>query len=215
MPCKKCKDGKYKWGNTGECKYATKEECDKSNPNKYNKMKEYPTPLGKKTYDEYAKELKEFNLSANYRVELGLADDVEKLTQQAKDLIPDLNRDVDAIKTSKKNITQAEKQIDKKESVVEKADKKERELARAFESAKDSLATAERELNETKKTLENNKKDVDFLNKRLDKTKGKATKIRINLQKKLDDLEKAAKDLGVKIPTGEASKVLKKLISLL
>ena len=213
MPCKKCKDENYKYGNTGECKYATKEACEKANPKKYNKMQ--PTPLGKKTYEEYAKELKEFNFSANYRVELGIADDVEKLTQQAKDLIPDLNRDVDAIKVSEKNITQAEKQIVKKESVVEKADKKERELARAFESAKDNLATAERELKETKGTLENNKKDIDFLNKRLDKTKGKATKIRTNLQKKLDALEKAAKDLGVKIPTGEATKVLKKLISLL
>ena len=48
MPCKKCKDGKYKYGNTGECKYDTKEECDKANPNKYNKMKKYPTPLGSK-----------------------------------------------------------------------------------------------------------------------------------------------------------------------
>ena len=79
MPCKKCPDGKYKYGNTGECKYDTKEECDKANPNKYNKMKEYPTPLGKKTYDEYAKELKEFNLSAEpklTKVELSVADDV-------------------------------------------------------------------------------------------------------------------------------------------
>ena len=81
MPCKQCKDGKYKWGNTGECKYATKEECDKANPKKYNKMKEYPTPLGKKTYDEYAKELKEFNLSAEpklEKVELGAIDDIKK-----------------------------------------------------------------------------------------------------------------------------------------
>ena len=78
MPCKKCKDGKYKWGNTGECKYATKEECDKANPKKYNKMKEYPTPLGKKTYDEYAKELKEFNLSKVEKVELGAIDDIKK-----------------------------------------------------------------------------------------------------------------------------------------
>jgi hypothetical protein len=81
MPCKKCKDGKYKYGNTGECKYDTKEECDKANPNKYNKMKEYPTPLGKKTYDEYAKELKEFNLSAEpklEKVELGAIDDIKK-----------------------------------------------------------------------------------------------------------------------------------------
>ena len=92
MPCKKCKDGKYKYGNTGECKYDTKEECDKANPNKYNKMKEYPTPLGKKTYDEYAKELKEFNLSKVEKVELGKIQDVTKLynvIKKAKDNMDD------------------------------------------------------------------------------------------------------------------------------
>ena len=78
MPCKKCKDGKYKWGNTGECKYATKDECEKANPKNYNKMKNSPTPLGKKTYEEYAKELKEFNLSKVEKVELGLVDDISK-----------------------------------------------------------------------------------------------------------------------------------------
>jgi hypothetical protein len=35
MPCKKCKDGKYKWGNTGECKYDTIEECEKANADYY------------------------------------------------------------------------------------------------------------------------------------------------------------------------------------
>ena len=92
MPCKKCKDGKFKYGNTGECKYDTKEECDKANPNKYNKMKEYPTPLGKKTYDEYAKELKEFNLSKVEKVELGKIQDVTKLynvIKKAKDNMDD------------------------------------------------------------------------------------------------------------------------------
>ncbi len=43
---------------------------------------------------------------------------------------------------------------------------------------------------------ESNKKSIDFLNKRLDKTKGKATKTRSSLEKKLNALEKAAKDLG-------------------
>jgi len=74
MPCTKCKDGKYKWGETGECKYDSKESCEKANPKKYNKMR--PTPLGKKSYEEYAKELKEFNLSKVERVELGLVDDL-------------------------------------------------------------------------------------------------------------------------------------------
>ena len=80
MPCKKCKDGKYKWGNTGECKYATKDECEKANPKKYSKMK--PTPLGK-TYEEYEKELKEFNLSSQ-RVELGEIDDLRRFISNAE-----------------------------------------------------------------------------------------------------------------------------------
>ena len=37
MPCTKCKDGKYKWGETGSCKYATKEDCEKANPKHYKK----------------------------------------------------------------------------------------------------------------------------------------------------------------------------------
>ena len=80
MPCTKCKDGKYKWGNTGDCKYDTKEACEKANPKKYNKMN--PTPLGKKTYEEYAKELKEFNLSKVEKVELALVDDLKDLIKR-------------------------------------------------------------------------------------------------------------------------------------
>lgn len=37
MPCKKCKDDKYKWGETGSCKYATKEQCEEANPKHYSK----------------------------------------------------------------------------------------------------------------------------------------------------------------------------------
>jgi len=71
MPCTKCEEG-YKWGKTGECKYDSLESCESAN-SKYNKTQ--PTPLGKKTYEEYAKELKEFNLSSQ-KVELGLVDDI-------------------------------------------------------------------------------------------------------------------------------------------
>ena len=81
MPCTKCENGKYKWGETGECKYDSKEECEKANPKKYSKMK--PTPLGKKSYEEYEKELKEFNLSKVERVELALIDDIDKLLDNA------------------------------------------------------------------------------------------------------------------------------------
>ena len=81
MPCTKCKEGNYKWGKTGECEYATKEACESAN-HKYSKMK--PTPLGKKTYEEYEKELKEFNLSKVEKVELGLVDDLAKILDGLK-----------------------------------------------------------------------------------------------------------------------------------
>ena len=212
MPCTKCKEGKYKWGKTGECEYATKEACESAN-HKYSKMK--PTPLGKKTYEQYEKELKEFNLSSAYRVELGLADDVEKLTKQAKDLIPDLDRDVKGIKDYEKSELQNMKLVEKRNVAYEKAEEKYYDLRNKMESAQDKKDTTEREANEAIRSLEGYRKSIDELEKRLDKNKGQATKIRTNLQKKLDALEKAAKDLGVKIPTGDASKVLSKLISLL
>jgi len=149
------------------------------------------------------------------KIELGLTDDVEKLTQQAKALIPDLTRDIEGIKTSEKNVVIGNKLLDKQESIVENADKKERELFRALESAQDNLTTAKREFTGTKGSLENDKKNIEFLSKRLGKTKSQASKVKSNLANKLSALEKAAKDLGVKIPTGDASKILNKLISLL
>ena len=167
-------------------------------------------------FNELVREGKVTTMSKANRVELGLTQDVEKLIQQAKDLMPDLKRDVDAIKVSEKNITQAGKQIDKREGVLKKAEDNYTKYFRLLDTAEDNRNTARRELKETEGTLESNKKSVDFYNKRLDKTKGKASKTRSSLEKKLDDLEKAAKNLDVKIPaTKEAANILKKLIPLL
>ena len=80
MPCTKCENGKYKWGKTGECKYDSKEACEKANKKNYNKMR--PTPLGK-TYEQYEKELKEYNLSKVEKVDLSLVSDFEKKTDSA------------------------------------------------------------------------------------------------------------------------------------
>tara|TARA_R110002126_G_scaffold212683_1_gene359255 strand:+ start:119 stop:760 length:642 start_codon:yes stop_codon:yes gene_type:complete len=213
MPCEKCENDKYKWGKTGSCKYDTKEECEKANPKKYNKM--MPTPLGKKTYAEYEKELKEYNLSANYRVELGIADDVEKLTEQAKDLIPDLDRDVKGIKNYETSELKSYKEIDKRNAAFEKAEGKYFDFRDKMEKAEDVYDTTRREAEEAQRSLESTLKSINELEKRLDKNRSKATKVRTDLQKKLDALQKAAKDLGIKIPTGESTNVLKKLISLL
>ena len=38
MPCTKCKEGKYKWGETGACEYDTLQECEDANAS-YEEMK--------------------------------------------------------------------------------------------------------------------------------------------------------------------------------
>ena len=90
MPCTKCEEGNYKWGETGECKYDTLQDCESAN-SKYNKMQ--PTPLGKKSYEEYAKELKEFNLSKVEKVNLSLADDIKKQAQKLESAISKFGSD--------------------------------------------------------------------------------------------------------------------------
>jgi hypothetical protein len=97
MPCTKCEDGKYKWGETGECKYDSKEACEKANPKKYSKMN--PTPLGKKTYEEYEKELKEFNLSKVERVELATIPELIKEGKNAKKLINNAKKELQNLKS--------------------------------------------------------------------------------------------------------------------
>jgi hypothetical protein len=41
MPCTKCENGKYKWGETGDCQYDTLEDCrkDHQEPEGYEEMK--------------------------------------------------------------------------------------------------------------------------------------------------------------------------------
>jgi len=95
MPCTKCEEGKYKWGETGECKYDTLDACESAN-HKYSKMK--PTPLGKKTYEEYAKELKEFNLSKVERVELNLVNDFDSAWAAGFRFIEKANKELDEVK---------------------------------------------------------------------------------------------------------------------
>ena len=45
MPCKKCKDGKVKWGERGECKYDTIKECEEANKDYYEKTTSIVEPV--------------------------------------------------------------------------------------------------------------------------------------------------------------------------
>ena len=49
MPCYECENGKYKFGQTGECRYDTKSECDDANKDYY----------AQETYDDYPKSASE------------------------------------------------------------------------------------------------------------------------------------------------------------
>lgn len=35
MPCQECENGRYKWGETGECRYDTMEDCQLDNQGEY------------------------------------------------------------------------------------------------------------------------------------------------------------------------------------
>tara|TARA_R110000824_G_scaffold78329_2_gene197777 strand:+ start:69 stop:644 length:576 start_codon:yes stop_codon:yes gene_type:complete len=146
MPCKKCKDENYKYGNTGECKYATKEACEKANPKKYNKMR--PTPLGKKTYEEYEKELKEFNLSSQ-RVELGIIDDLKKDVETARKQVEGAER---LHKAAEKDDAEINKLASEYIALEAKADKMRKETRDLIKFGKENIKEAKSLLSKSTKT---------------------------------------------------------------
>jgi len=80
MPCKKCENEKWKWGENGECQYDSKEACEKANKDKkgYKSVKKeysYVSPLGKNTHSEYVEECANLKL-AKQKIELNIQDDV-------------------------------------------------------------------------------------------------------------------------------------------
>ena len=128
MPCTKCENGKYKWGKTGECKYDSKEACEKANKKNYNKMK--PTPLGK-TYEQYEKELKEFNLSKVERVELALVDDLkegDKFYKVALDMAMSVNDEIENLSSMMNAVKSAASTAEDKYKVLAKIEKQAKEL---------------------------------------------------------------------------------------
>jgi len=54
MPCKECSEGNYKWGETGECEYATLQDCEDANST-YEEMK--TTSIVELVIDDESQEL--------------------------------------------------------------------------------------------------------------------------------------------------------------
>lgn len=51
MPCEECENGKYKWGETGECEYESLEDCQLANQGEYLEETIKPTYNEESDYD--------------------------------------------------------------------------------------------------------------------------------------------------------------------
>ena len=136
MPCEKCKDENYKWGKTGSCKYKTKEDCEKANPKNYNKMR--PTPIGKKSYEEYEKELKEYNLSSTQRFDFKDLKRVEKSISDANKL-GEVDDIVSGMKKSKTTYDSLGKEYDSITKELKKLNTQQDKLSKPLGKAEDTF----------------------------------------------------------------------------
>ena len=205
MPCTKCEEGNYKWGKTGECEYATKEACESAN-HKYSKMK--PTPLGKKTYEEYEKELKEYNLSSQ-RFDFNSIKTLKSLEAQLDAIINKL--DEQGMNTKQKvadyNETDAKHQA--QSEALDRDFKKTRVEEELLREQKAVLEKAEKVYYKQEagfdKTFVKREKSASIVFKSNDKyeaTWKKGQAIADKLEGAINQVQKAAKDLGLEIPVG-------------
>ena len=185
MPCTKCEEGNYKWGKTGECKYDSLDACESAN-SKYNKMQ--PTPLGKKTYEEYAKELKEYNLSSAQRFQFNSIKVLEKLASQ-------MDKVVNQLETDYGQIQMLINAYDNTEDLV----KEQNELT---DRAKDGVDLAREDVEAAKKGLAASEKSYDNVFNKLDKLAGRRNKAEDKLvgrNEKYKDAYARGEDLKVDI----------------
>ena len=94
MPCTQCKEGKYKWGETGECQYDTVEECETANA----------------SYEE---------MKTTSIVELVIANDNEELAIDCISLVsaPAIEENMVYMNKAKNNLTLAKVDEDKRELI--------------------------------------------------------------------------------------------------
>jgi len=202
MPCKKCNNGKVKWGENGECKYDSIAECKKANPKNYNHM--IPTPIGKKTYEEYEKELKEYTLSQAQRIDLSDKKTVESLLKKT---IAHLKNQDNLNKKWKKANNEKNDSKEKRDKAVAKYRTENKKIQKALKIEQDLKDNAN-EL--SKKFNEQLKKDNEAGNA-AESNYQKGLTLFNTFSNAIDSFYQAGKDLGVDIPTAEYRKALGKL----
>ena len=193
MPCTKCEEGNYKWGKTGECEYATKEACESAN-HKYSKMK--PTPLGKKTYEEYEKELKEYNLSsAVQRFDFKDVKTLDKLAAQLESVTVSLDKDLGSIEDLS---FKARKEEENKNNAIDLSAETKKETDKIKSDADKRL---ENVLKESKKIFQDWQKSevkVEKANSNYKSTYNKGESLKAKTTTAIKEFEQQLKALGVK-----------------
>ena len=214
MPCTKCKDEKYKWGESGECKYESKEACEKANPKNYNKMR--PTPLGKKSYEEYEKELKEFNLSTQ-KADFSDMKTLGNLYVQIEKIVDGLDKQgMDTkLKVADYNEADANHQADAgaldrdfEETRVEQ--ERVNEQKKILEKAEQVYFKTEKRFDKSYVKREKSASVVFKSNDKYEATWKKGEAIADKMKKAIKDVESQAKALGVEVPLGTYKQVLAK-----
>tara|TARA_R100001530_G_scaffold89408_1_gene62288 strand:- start:901 stop:1596 length:696 start_codon:yes stop_codon:yes gene_type:complete len=202
MPCTKCKEGKYKWGKTGECEYATKEACESAN-HKYNNMN--PTPLGKKTYAEYAKELKEYNLSSAYKVELKDVKTLDKLAAQLESITEKLDKDLGKIEDLVFNYNKAEDEYKEQRDILDRAEDvvelNKQEVVKAQKLVDSSVKDMDKQEKKWNKTFDKTIKTEDKLvgaNEKYKSNYDKGEALKNKLKSAVKEVQAQLKALGVK-----------------
>ena len=149
------------------------------------------------------------------RIDLGLADDVEKQTLQAKEILSTLKEQKKKIDNNNKLVEKYSKEREKRKDNSKKAANKYFDLQDKYQAATSVYDKAEEDLKRSMRYLEEADKDDKKFTVVFDKEKAKGSKLTTSLRKNLDKLEKAAKELGIKLPTAQATKVLDQLKALI
>lgn len=157
---------------------------------------------------------KKIDLAAT-KISLGLADNINKKTDDAKKLITVLKEQTKKIKTVEKFVDKYSKEREKAKDNSRKAADKYFDLQDKFQKAESIYDEAEKKLDRAMQRLVDEDKNLKKLSDSFKKEKSKANKIVTSLKKDLDKFEKSAKELGVKVPTAEPRKILNQLIKLL
>ena len=199
MPCTKCEEGNYKWGETGECKYDTLQDCESAN-SKYNKMQ--PTPLGKKTYEEYEKELKEYNLSSqrfdfkNIKILDKLLKEADKASAKFKKL---KDKAIDAelawedeVELTKKGKIGYDESLD---NIIEVKKQNEKRLEAAAKLSKPAYLKYSDAAKKAEKLQAKFEKDRQIVLGE----KGEIQSLLLDFRANVTDFEQAAKSLGVDV----------------